>query len=262
MSHLWVANTFSVANINRQLGATMDTVGEEKAVVLERIARAINPTLDVRTLRDGIDEGNIARFLDGVDVVIDGIDYYRIDVRRMLFRACRERSIPIIIAGPLGYGAAIMTLMPGGISFEEYFRIDEGMTRAEQLLSFALGLSPGLVGDVDPARVDIDAETGPALVSACLMCAAGAASECLKVLLGRGLIAAAPRGVYYDPWRNRTRPLRPRPGLRTWRGRLLRHLAFSRFPAFREMHERELRDRLAPRDGSEQPMTGRCERRP
>ncbi len=243
-------DTFSLANTNRQLGATADTMGEEKALVLERTARAINPGIDARTWREGINPGNIARFLEGVDVVIDGIDYFRIEIRRMLFQACHERRIPVVIAGPLGYGAAIMTIVPGGMSFDEYFNMgdpgrggDGELTRAEQLLSFALGLSPGLVSDVDPSRVDIAAETGPALVSACLLCAAGAASECLKLLVGRGRLAASPHGVYYDLWRNRTRSLRRRPGLRTWRGRLLRRLAFARFPAFRALHERELLDR-------------------
>ena len=234
---------FSVANINRQLGATVETVGEEKAVVLERTARAINPTIDVRMFRTGIDRDTIARFLEGVDVVIDGIDFFRIEVRRMLFSACAERRIPVITAGPLGYGAAIMTTIPGGMSFDEYFSIDDRLTRAEQLLAFALGLSPGLVSDVDPSRVDITAETGPALISACMLCAAGAASECLKLLVGRGKLAAAPGGVYYDLWRGRAQPLRRRPGLRTWRGRVLRHFAFKRFPAFRAMHEREMRER-------------------
>jgi hypothetical protein len=131
--------------------------------------------------------------------------------------------------------------MPRGMSFEEYFRIDEGMTRAEQLLAFALGLAPGLVSDVDPSRVDVAAETGPALASACMACAGVAATETLKLLCGRGVPAAAPRGVYWDLYRGRVRKLRPRPSLtRSLRGRLLRRLCFARYPAFKAMHEREL----------------------
>jgi hypothetical protein len=163
----------------------------------------------------------------------------------MLYRECLARGIPVVNAGPIGYGAAVLVFTRDSMPFDAYFRIDDDMTRAEQLLAQALGLAPGLVSDVDPARVDVENEKGPALASACLMCAAAAATEVLKILCGRGRLMLAPRGTYYDPYRGRTVALRPRPGLRTLRGRLLRWMSFRKFPAFQAMHERELAAREA-----------------
>ena len=235
-------DSFEVVNFNRQLGATLETVGRGKAEVMAEIALAINPQARIATFPEGITAKNIDSFLQGVDVVVDGIEFFCIETRRMLYRECRQRRIPIVNAGPIGYGAAVLVFIPGELSFEEYFQIDDSMTRAEQLLAMALGMSTGMIGDVDPARVDVENEKGPALASACMLCAAAAATEVLKLVCKRG----RPCAVYYDPYRGRTRRLRPRPSLTaSLRGRLLRWLSFRKFPAFAAMHERELAARKA-----------------
>jgi hypothetical protein len=60
--------------------------------------------------------------------------------------------------------------LPDGISFGEYFGIDDQMTRAEMLLAHALGHSTGTTNDVDPSRVNFENQKGPALLSACFLC--------------------------------------------------------------------------------------------
>jgi molybdopterin/thiamine biosynthesis adenylyltransferase len=248
---------FEVVNFNRQFGATVETVGRNKAEAMGEIALSINPDASVLTFSEGINSSNIDAFLDGVDVVVDGIEFFCIETRRMLFGACRARGIPIVTAGPIGYGASVLVFTAESMSLEEFFGIEEGMTRAEQLLAFGLGLAPGLVSDVDPACVDVEHEKGPALASACMLCAAAAATEVLKLICGRGRPSLAPRGTYYDPFRGRTRALRPRPSLtRSLRGRVLRWFAFRRFPAFRAMHEREVaaRETQKPEARSHKPV--------
>ena len=238
--HLADPDTFEVANIHRQLGASMETLGRNKAESLAATAHSINPEIELKVFAEGLTRGNVAAFLAGVDVVVDGIDFFCLEEKRMLYRACRERGIPVVNAGPIGYGAALLVFLPDGISFDEYFRIEDSMTRAEQLLAHVLGLAPGMGSDVDPTRVNFEKQQGPALASACLLCAALAATEALKLVTRRGTPAAAPNGVYFDPYRGRTVPLRPRPSLtRSLRGRVLRYAGFRRFPALRAMHERE-----------------------
>ena len=252
-------DAFEIVNFNRQLGAGLGTVGRNKAAAMADVALDINPEAKVTVFSEGILPGNISAFLSGVDVVVDGLEFFSIQARRMLPRACRERCIPVIVAGPIGYGAAVLVFMPEGPSFEAHFGIGDEMTRAEQLLALALGLAPGLAGDIDPSRVDVGAENGPVLASACMLCAAAAATEVLKLVCRRGRLSTAPRGTYYDPYRGRTYNLRPRPALnRTLRGRLLRWLAFRRYPAFLAMHERERAQRShgsAPLNRKEAPCT-------
>ena len=242
--HLADLDIFEVVNFNRQLGATLPTVGSRKIDVSAETLRSINPETRIKVFPEGISTSNIDAFLQGVDVVVDGIEFFRIEVRRLLYGACRNRGIPVVNAGPIGYGAAVMVFTAKGMSFDEFFGLDDQMTRAEQLVAFNAGLTPGTRGDIDPTRVDVEAEKGPALVSACLLCAATAATEVLKLVCGRGRPAIAPHGLYYDPYRGRILRLRPRPSLtRSLRGRILRRIVFRRFPALRLLHERELEGR-------------------
>jgi molybdopterin/thiamine biosynthesis adenylyltransferase len=240
--HLADPEVFEIVNFNRQFGATTATVGRSKVDAVADVARAINPEVHLRLFRDGITPANIDEFLNGVDAVVDGLEFFAIQTRRLLCAACRRRGIPVIQAGPIGYGAAVLVLMPDGLSFDAHFGIDDSMTRAEMLLAHALGHA--LRHDIDPTRVDLEKQTGPALASACMLCAAAAATEVLKLRCGRGRVLAAPRGLYYDPYHGVAVALRRRPSLRhSLRGRLLRWLSFRRFPALRALHERELAER-------------------
>ena len=56
-------DTFGVANMNRQYGAAMSTLGRSKAEVMEEIARDINPELDVRTFTEPVGTENVTEFL-------------------------------------------------------------------------------------------------------------------------------------------------------------------------------------------------------
>ncbi|MCW8132130.1 MAG: ThiF family adenylyltransferase [Planctomycetota bacterium] len=234
---------FEVVNFNRQLGANMSTVGQSKVEVMAQAVREINPDAAVRTFPQGITPENMNAFLDGVDIVVDGIEFFRIEVRRSLYAECRRKGIPVVNAGPIGYGAAVMVFLPGGISFDDYFGIRDGMTRAEMLLAFGLGLGPGLKGHIAPESVDMEREKGPALASACMLCAAAAGTEVLKLIVGRGRVSRAGRGVYFDPLSGRTLALRRRPALTSLRGRVIRWLAFRRIASLRRLHERELQER-------------------
>lgn len=239
--HLADPDFFEMVNINRQMGASMPTVGRPKADVMAEMAHQINPAIFVTTFKDGITGENIADFLKGVDVVVDGLDFFCMDARRLLYGACRQAGIPIVNAGPMGYGAAVLVFMPDGPSFEEYFGIEDGMTRAEQLLAMGMGLVPTIRTDIDGKRMNLEERKGPALASTCMLCSAAAATEVMKILCGRGRTSACPQGVFIDLYRSRTLRLRRRPSLkRSLRGRLMRWIAFRRYPAFRRLHEREV----------------------
>lgn len=236
-------DSFDVVNFNRQLGATTASVGRHKTTVTAEMALSINPDAEVRTFHEGINPENIYGFLAGVDVVVDGIEFFCIDTRRMLYNACRAQNIPVVTAGPIGYGAALLVFPPDGISFDEYFCINDTMTRAEQLLAFGLALGPGLASDLDPSRIDFEGEKGPALASACLLCAAVAATEVIKLVSRRGKVAAVPNGIYFDPYRGHTVQLHSQASLSEAARLQIRDQCFERFPALRSMHEKEMQTR-------------------
>ena len=202
---------FDVANINRQAGATVSTVGLPKVDVLEKMARDINPELDIRIFPNGVDATNLPQFLDGVDLYVDGLDFFAFSARQATFAACTDSRIPAITAAPLGMGAAFLNFIPGKMTFEAYFKWGD-RSDSEKALRFLLGLAPaGLHRPylVDPSAVNLGEKRGPSTIMACQLCAGIAATEALKILLGRGPIMAAPHGMQFDAYRNKL--------VRTWR---------------------------------------------
>lgn len=198
---------FELANFNRQAGASIPHLGRSKVEVLSELARAINPELRLQEFPSGVDANNVDSFLDGVDIYIDALDFFALDARKAVFAACYRLGIPAITAAPIGMGSALLCFMPGGMSFEDYFRL-EGHSQDEQSLRFMLGLTPALLQlsyIADPEQVDFKARKTPSTTMACELCAGIAGSWALKILLERGDPPVAPRGMHFDAYRNKLR---------------------------------------------------------
>jgi hypothetical protein len=101
--------------------------------------------------------------------------------------------------------AGLLNFLPGGMSFEDYFQV-AGKPELEKAIHFLVGLAPALLHRhylADKSRVDLRARKGPSTIMACQLCAGVAASEALKILLGRGKVWAAPHGIQFDGYRNK-----------------------------------------------------------
>ena len=196
---------FEQENFNRQAGASIRHVGREKIDVLQELALDINPELHLVKFSAGVDIENLDAFLDGVDLYVDSLDFFAVDIRQAVFAACAKKGIPAITAAPLGMGVAFLAFLPGQMTFEEYFRL-AGQPEDEQLLRFLLGLSPAMLQVkylVDDTRLDLNAHKGPSTPMACELCAGMAGTHALKILLNRGDVPAAPRGLHFDAYRNK-----------------------------------------------------------
>jgi molybdopterin/thiamine biosynthesis adenylyltransferase/nitroreductase len=196
---------FEVANFNRQVGATTATVGRSKVLVLEEMARAINPELHIRRFDNGVATETIDDFLSGVDLFVDGLDFFEIGIRREVFARCAELGIPAITAGPIGMSVAFLAFTPKSMSFEDYFRLD-GRLAEEQYVRFLVGLTPrGLHRAylVDPSRMDLQRRRGPSTIAACQLCAGVAGAAAVQLLLGRGELKPAPVNYQFDAYRGR-----------------------------------------------------------
>ena len=196
---------FEIANFNRQAGAMISTLGLSKAETLARMARDINPELDLRIFPTGISRENVEEFLKDADLYIDGMDFFAFKAREALFSTCHRMKIPSITAGPLGMSVALLNFLPGKMSFEEYFCLN-GQSEDEKAVRFLLGLSPARLHFpylVDPSTVNFSENRGPSTSIACQLCAGMAAAEALKILLGRGKVLSAPWGMQFDAYRNK-----------------------------------------------------------
>ena len=202
--HLADFDRFEAANVNRQYGARVPDFGRHKLVVMVEEALRINPYLEIKPFPQGVTYENVDEFLDGVDVVLDGLDFFNFDMRRHLFNRSREKGIYVITAAPLGFSSAVLVFSPakGAMTFDEYFDIREGMTREDKLLSFGLGVAPGgtHLKYLDFGRIDLGAGAGPSSIIACQLCSSMASMEAVRILLGRKGVKTVPRYFQFDPY--------------------------------------------------------------
>ena len=202
---------FSIANFNRQIGAGIFSLHQPKVDVLTAMALDINPELRLKPFPLGVDSTNLDVFFEGVDLYIDGLDFFAFDARRLVFSACARLGIPAVTVAPVGMGAALLNFMPGRMSFDEYFQWGD-LPEDELALRFLVGLTPARLHQrylVDLSRVNFRERRTPSTIMGCQLCAGIAATEALKILLARGRVRSAPHGLQFDAYRNKM--------VRTWR---------------------------------------------
>lgn len=193
---------FDVHNLNRQAGAYMPFMGSPKLDTLAKLARDINPDVDLRFFSEGVQAINVDEFLRDTDVYVDGLDFFALPARRMVFAKCREKNIPALTAAPLGMGAAFLYFRPDGMSFEDYFKV-ENFEQQEQYARFIAGLSPAMLNRdylVAPESVNFQEKRGPSTIMACELCAGVMGTSVLKLLLNRGSLRAVPWGMQFDAY--------------------------------------------------------------
>ena len=210
-------DTFEPSNNNRQVYAHTGTWGRSKVDVTADELRRINPEIVVRAF-DHFGADNVDDVLDGVDVVVNGMDELPACLR--LWRAARERGLPLCDAwsAPL---PNVFVLRPGDPLPEEFLEyptrglppdqlspevVDECKLREAlhvSLHSRALRyLDFDIVKEIMTGR-RARISFAPMVWGAGLMMA----WEALKIRLARGRVASR-FGTFWDPWRGGTRAAR------------------------------------------------------
>lgn len=198
-------DVFEVRNTNRQYGATRSAEGRPKVDVMRDIVLDINPEAEVRVFREAIGPENADAFLEGADVMVDGIDAFEIDLRRLLFPKARQRGIYALGAGPVGFSTVWVIFGPQGMSFDRYFDLADNMDAVEKFVAYVTGMAPSLLQRpyMDLSFLDFENHTGPSAGLACNLASGVVTAEVLKILLRRGRIFEAPFYHQFDAYRGR-----------------------------------------------------------
>lgn len=202
--HISDLDTFEIGNFNRQTGASMDTIHQEKSKVLAQQAKAINPNIKITSFNDGINKENVVAFLKDIDLYLDGLDLYAPLARSLIFAQCTAFNIPAITAAPIGMGTAMLCFMPGKMTFQEYFGV-ENKSELEQSMRLIIGITTAryhLKYMVEMEGFDFIAKKSPSTAMGIKLCAGILCTQALKILLGRGKVLAAPRGMHFDAYTN------------------------------------------------------------
>lgn len=196
---------FELANFNRQAGATRSTLGQAKVEVMRQHALDINPDADVRVFADGLAEANLDAYLEGVDVLVDAIDFFANDIRPLMYAAAQRHGIPVVCSAPLGAGASLITFFPEGVHFDDYFGFS-GASDIVRAVRFLVGMSPRLPQRhylAYPEIVSFVTRRVPSLGMACQFTAGMAATATMKLLLARGGVKGAPHSTQFDAYLGR-----------------------------------------------------------
>ncbi len=196
---------FTVTNTNRQYGATVKAMGRSKVEVMAEVLRDINPEVDVRIIREPLCADNVQKFFQDANLFVDGIDFFELDTRRLLFRIAAEQGLYSITAAPLGFSTAWLVFAPQGMSFDRYFDFCDAMEPVDIFAAFLVGLAPRGTHRtyMSMTFVDIAARTGPSSGLACQLAASVVVCEALKIILGRGPVRAAPWYQQFDSYLGR-----------------------------------------------------------
>ena len=89
---------YEVHNFNRQAGAFMSTVNQPKVDVMREVILDINPEAEINSFPEGVNEENADEFLKDVDVYVDSLDYFALNARKLMYRKCYEKNIPVVVA--------------------------------------------------------------------------------------------------------------------------------------------------------------------
>lgn len=112
-------DVFDATNLNRQILASMETLGRAKVeVAAERIA-SINPATLVEIHRLRLGAANAEPLLRKVDLAADALD--SVPARLELEAACAERGIPLVHGAIAGRFVQATTSLPGSATLRKLY---------------------------------------------------------------------------------------------------------------------------------------------
>lgn len=111
-------DTVAPSNINRQLPATIDTIGELKVEVMRTRLLSINPDANITPIADRFTPENVAQWhLQQYDYIIDAIDSVP-DKAQLILEACKAR--PAVLFSSMG---AALKVDPLKIDVTEFWKV-------------------------------------------------------------------------------------------------------------------------------------------
>lgn len=199
-------DVFELTNLNRQVGATQESLGQSKVQVLREMILSINPDAEIELFPEGIHEGNVDAFLAGADLVIDGIDFFALDAKLLLFRKSRSKGLITITSCPLGFGASLILFSPQGMSFEEYFGFRPDMDDEEKNFTFAFGLSPTplCLSYMNERASELGGRRASSVSPGLMLVGAITGTEAVKCLTGKKPVTFAPTVYQTDLMTHKT----------------------------------------------------------
>ena len=123
-------DVFEESNLNRQLLATEENIGEEKTLSAVRRVTKINSSVEVYPHQVMADEGEFKEILKGTDVIVDALDTF--SARSALQRAAKNLNVPLVHGAIAGFVGEVSTIFPEDPGLDSVFSSSQKVERGAE----------------------------------------------------------------------------------------------------------------------------------
>lgn len=118
---------FDLTNVQRQFGASRETIGRNKAEVVAEQVFGLTGDVNIDVYPEGITPESAAEFMDGCDYVMDQMEFFQIKNRYALHRAFRasDRCRFMFKIPTVAHSTIIFTYTKDSMPIEEVYDLDE-----------------------------------------------------------------------------------------------------------------------------------------
>lgn len=122
---------FEESNLNRQLGAALDNLGENKALEMEKRIKQIAPFCQTTALDFFLNKDNIIPYLERSNILIDCVG--GIEIKSQLISLAKKYKKPLVIGAIAGLEGFVSSILPSSKTPLSFF---QGQTKksAENIL--------------------------------------------------------------------------------------------------------------------------------
>ena len=142
---------FATHNLNRQLLATEENMGMNKAKAAACRVAVVNSDVHIESIFQMLDEENAEQLLSGMDVVVDALD--SIFSRLLVSQVTRKLKIPLVHAAIAGFTGQVTTLLPEDIGLEKIYKVSAGADKGIELSLGNPATTPAFVAAIQAQEV-------------------------------------------------------------------------------------------------------------
>lgn len=140
--HIFDPDSFDETNLNRQVFANQNTLGNPKVEVMQECCRLINPAVRITAHRIAVNDQNQDTLFADVQVIVDALDTP--GDRLILSAIAGKCRLPLVHGAVAGFGGRVMVIRPPDNRMEILYSGKQSACSSEHLLGTPV-LSPALI---------------------------------------------------------------------------------------------------------------------
>ena len=141
-------DTVETPNLHRQILYSLDDLNYPKAEVAAKRLEKINPLVKAEPVSENVNQGNVEKLLEGVDLVVDGLD--NMFTRYLINRVCVKLGVPYVFGAAIGMEGNLSVFAPPETGCLECLlpnMSDEDLMTCDT--RGVIGATPGIIGAME-----------------------------------------------------------------------------------------------------------------